>query len=155
MECQTVLKFLLKSMLVVALIAVTYTRWVKLAREETSLSNSYENSNQGIQFPSMTICYRGYQDYSKAPKMDETVTFKEYMQTSRSVKDLLVEAVFFVYGQNDRNRKKYDFLDLNLSYLFEESFYLVANQNYFGLNRCLTLNSPISEGVIFKNAYVS
>ena len=87
--------------------------------------------------------------------MDKTVTFKEYMQTSRSVKDLLVEAVFFVYGQNDRNRKKYDFLDLNLSYLFEESFYLVANQNYFGLNRCLTLNSPISEGVIFKNAYVS
>ena len=150
-----VLKFLLQSILVVALIAVTYTRWVKLAREETSLSNSYENSSQGIQFPSMTICFRGYQDYSKAPKMDESVTFKEYMETSHSVKDLLVEAKFFVYGPNDRHRKNFNFLDVNSSHLFEENFYLVANQRYFGLNRCLTLNSPISEGVVFKDAYVS
>ena len=87
--------------------------------------------------------------------MDETVTFKEYMQTSRSVKDLFVEAKFLVYGPNDRNRKEFNFLDHNSSYLFDESFYLVANQQYFGLNRCLTLNSPISEGVIFKDAYVS
>ena len=155
MKCQDVLRISFQFLLIVALLVLTYFRFYKLYQEEVSLSNSYENSGQGIHFPSMTLCYRGYHDFSKAPKMNESVTFKEFMESSLSVKDLLVEAVFFVYGPNERNRRKFDFLDINSGHLFEESFYLVANRQYFGLNRCLTLNSPISEGVIFKDGYVS
>ena len=154
MECQKAVKYILQFLLVIALIIVTYKRWVKLSREETSMSNSFEDSSFGIQLPSMTICYRAYEDYSTAPKMDETVTFKEL--TSKSVKDIIVKAELYVYGPNDRERQKYDFLEGEIADSFEESCYLVAKQeDYFGLNRCLTLNSPITESIIFKDAYVS
>ena len=156
MDCIKAVKYILQFLLVIALIIVTYNRWVKLSREETSMSNSFEDSSFGIQLPSMTICYRAYEDYSTAPKMDETVTFKEFMETSKSVKDIIVKAELYVYGPNDRERQKYDFLEGEIADSFEESCYLVAKQeDYFGLNRCLTLNSPITESIIFKDAYVS
>ena len=120
------------------------------------MSNSFEDTKFGIQLPSMTICYRAYEDYSTAPKMDESVTFKEFMETSRSVKDLIVKAELYIYGPNEKKRPMYDFLDAHNSDFFEESCYLVAKQEYYyGLNRCLTLNSPITERIIFKDAHVS
>ena len=73
------------------------------------MSNSFEDSSFGIQLPSMTICYRAYEDYTTAPKMDETVTFKEFMETSKSVKDMIVKAELYVYGPNERKRQKFDF----------------------------------------------
>lgn len=152
MKSYNVLKILLQSLLIIALVILTYLRYHKLSQEETSMT--YSTITREIYLPSVTVCLRAYEDYRNAPKMDQTTTFQEFMENSQSVKDLLIEAIFKIYGPNDQFRDRYDFLDGNDEFI-EESFYLVALENeYYGLNRCITINAPISYPVFFKDAYV-
>ena len=104
----------------------------------------------------MTICFRKYDDFGKAPKIDQTVTFDEFMETSKSVKDILISAKFSYFGPNDKNKEAHDLLTDEYSDIFEESYFLNAFfGSYYGLNRCLTINSPISDPIVFKDAFVS
>ena len=154
MKCNILAKILLQCILIVTLIFLTTLRMQKLWQEETSLS--YSKVNQKIQLPSMTICLRRYDDFAKAPKMDETVTFDEFMESSKSVKDILVGVKFSFFGPNDKNKVAYDLLTEKYSDIFEESYFLNAFfGSYYGLNRCLTINNPISDPIVFKDAFVS
>ena len=154
MKCNILVKILLECILVVALIFLTTLRIKKLWQEETSLS--YSKVDQKIQLPSMTICFRKYDDFGKAPKIDQMVTFDEFMETSKSVKDILISAKFSYFGPNDKNKEAYDLLTDEYSDIFEESYFLNAFfGSYYGLNRCLTINSPISDPIVFKDAFVS
>ena len=104
----------------------------------------------------MTICLRKYDDFGKAPKMDEKVTFDEFMETSKSVKDILISAKFSYYGPNDKKKEAYDLLSKKYSHTFEEAYFMNAFfGKYYGLIRCLTINSPISDPIVFKDAFVS
>ena len=154
MKSFNVLKILLQFLLIVALVILTYLRYDKLSQEETSMT--YSTISREIYLPSVTICVRAYEDYRNAPKMDQTTTFQEFMENSQSVKDLMIGAIFKIYGPNDQFRDTYDFLDANDDEFIEESFYLVALENeYYGLNRCITINAPIEEPVLYKDSYVS
>ena len=125
----------------------------KLSQEETSLS--YSTARHGLYLPSVTICLRAYEDYKNAPKMGVNVTFQEFMETSKSVKDLLIKAIFKVNRPNDQESHTYNFLDNNGDDFIDETYYLVSLENtYYGLNRCLTINAPLSEPVFFKDALV-
>ena len=87
--------------------------------------------------------------------MNINVTFQEFMETSQSVKDLLIKAIFKVYRPNDRESHTYDFLDDNGDDFIDETYYLVSLENtYYGLNRCLTINAPVTKPVFFKDALV-
>ena len=153
MKSSTKLKILLQFLLVIALAVLTYLRYDKLSREETNMT--YSTISREIYLPSLTICLRAYEDYKNAPKMDLTTTFQEFMENSHSVKDLLIEAIFKIYGPNDQFRQKYNFLEGNGNKFIEESFYLVALEDeYFGLNRCITINAPIADPVFYKDAFV-
>ena len=153
MRCQiSSFKFGLECVLIIALIFLTYLRWSKLLLEETSLSLSYQD--KGIEFPSLTICFRAYNDFSKAPIMNENSTFEDFMKSSKSVKTILNKAEFKYYGAIDKKRQLFDFLDKGFEDRLDEMCYLVANGNFYGLNRCLTLNSPIIEKEPFKEASV-
>ena len=153
MKSFNVLKVLLQFLLIIALVILTYLRFDKLSQEETSMT--YSTVSKEIYLPSVTICFRAYDNYSNAPKMDTTTTFQEFMESSQSVKDLLIEAMFKIYGPNEQIRHTHDFLEGYDDEFIEESYYLVALENeYFGLNRCITINAPITYPVFFKDAYV-
>ena len=152
MKCLDVLKKSLQFLLIVTLLVLTYFRLEKLFQEETSLS--YSTVNSGLYLPSLTTCFRSYTDETR-PKMDTTMNFKDFMENFRSVKDILNSAVFKMYGQNDKIRWAYDILKKSDDYFIEETFYLVAIDNYYGLNRCITINAPIEEPVLYKDSYVS
>ena len=147
------LKISWQSLLIVKLTILTYFRWEKLDQEETSLS--YSTARHGLYLPSVTICLRAYEDYKNAPKMNENVTFQEFMETSKSVKDLLIRAIFKVNRPNDQDVHSYDFLNDNGDDFIDETYYLVSLENtYYGLNRCITINAPLSNPVFFKDALV-
>ena len=154
MKCQDVLKICLQFLLIIALLILTYFRLDKLYQEETSLS--YSTVSSGLYLPSLTLCFRSYNDEKVQPKMDSTVTFKDFMENSRSVKDILMQAYFELYGPNDKNRWKYDLIKKEEDDLIQESFYLAAlGESYYGVNRCITINAPSNKSVHFKDAYVS
>ena len=58
-----------------------------------------------------------------------------------------------MYGPNDKNRWAYNFLKKSDDNFIEETFYLVAIDNYYGLNRCIKINAPIEELVMGRTMF--
>ena len=115
--------------------------------ENVTLKSSFQ-IGKGPELPSFTTCYR---TYSEKPNFNKNATFDDFMNQMTDLKRLILVAEFLYASPIKKTRTATNLLDKKYDEYWEPSYYLQAQGNYYyGLSRCLTLNSPI-ERLEFPN----
>ena len=138
-------------------VVILILRIEKLTLQETGLSSKYE-LNEGLSLPSYTFCFGPQKENSKFKGFEITpnFTFNDFMESSSSVKDYIHKANYYHKSPMIKETgARIDILDMEFDHLWQESFYVQSTLDYFGINRCLTLNSPEEKLGRFKNFFVS
>ena len=84
-----VFRIIIKIILIIILISITFFQWLKFSEENTSISVSYA-AQRNLELPALTICpeYQGENEIQGG-----NVTFKEYyMKGVLNISDLFIEA---------------------------------------------------------------
>ena len=153
---QLIRKFLFH-FLIFSFVVIFIMRVEKLTSQETGLSSKYEH-NEGLSLPSYTFCFGPQKENSRFKGFEITpnFTFDDFMESSSSVKEYIYKANYYYKSPMTKETgARIDILDMEFDHLWEESFYLQSTLDYFGINRCLTLNSPEEKLGRFKNFFVS
>ena len=143
--------------LVFTFIIIFALRVQKLTSQETGLSSKYE-PNHGMPLPSFTFCFGFQKDGSTLKKFEinPDFTFADYMESLPSMKNYLYRANFYHESpMMEKTGIRVNILEEKFSHLWEESFYLQSTLDYYGINRCLTLNSPEEKLGRYKNLEVN
>ena len=128
----TVFEIVIKIILVIAVISITFSQWSKLQKETTKISVSY--IDRKLVLPSMTFCPDGYSlggdDYNM------NMTFEEYMDGVPNVSD------YFDWGSlivdiNAAPDVYEDLLKVNNSY-WRSSYYVFGKR----LLPCIVMDPP-------------
>ena len=118
--------------------------------EENVMLKSSFISGEGPELPSFTTCYRSYYPSTK-PNFGENASFDDFMNQVKDLKNYILEAEFLYTSPINKSRTSINLLDKKYDKYWEPSYYLQAQGNhYYGLSRCITLNSPI-ERLEFPN----
>ena len=118
--------------------------------EENVMLKSSFLMDKGPKLPSFTTCYRSYYQSIK-PNFGENASFDDFMNQVKDLKNYILKAEFLYTSPINENRTSINLLDKKYDKYWEPSYYLQAQGNhYYGLSRCITLNSPI-ERLEFPN----
>ena len=79
---QIVSKISVELVLVISLLTVTFFQFLKLKKEITNVSISYNDGKEDLELPSMTLCPFGHERTKQG-----NMTFDEYMEHVLNVSD--------------------------------------------------------------------
>ena len=115
----------------------------KLSHFLTQVPKSTISLIKGPELPSFTTCYR---TYTEKPNFDKNATFVDFMNQMTDLKRFILVAEFLYASPINKTRTSTNLLDKKYDKYWEPSYYLQAQGNYYyGLARCITLNSPIEQ----------
>ena len=118
--------------------------------EENVMLKSSFISGEGPELPSFTTCHRLY-DYRYKPDFGNNASFDDFMNQVKDLKNYILEAEFLYTSPINKTRTSTNLLDKKYDKYWEPSYYLQAQGNhYYGLSRCITLDSPV-ERLEFPN----
>ena len=90
MNWYMVFRIIIKIILIIILISITFFQWLKFSEENTSISVSYA-AQRNLELPALTICPLEYKGENEI--QGENLTFKEYyMKGVLNISDLFIEA---------------------------------------------------------------
>ena len=83
-----VFRIIIKIILIIILISITFFQWLKFSEENTSISVSFA-AQRNLELPALTIC----PEYKEENKEQGNITFQEYyMKGVLNISDLFIEA---------------------------------------------------------------
>ena len=92
---QTGCRVSVQLVLVISMLTVTVFQFIKLKKETTNVSISYNDGKQELELPSITVCPDIYRN-------QENVTFEEYMEHALNVSDFFEEVYQGVFLPGER-----------------------------------------------------
>ena len=116
--------------------------------EENVMLKSSFLTDKGPELPSFTTCYR---DQRIKPNFGENASFDDFMNQVKDLKNYILEAEFLYTSPINEDRTSINLLDKKYDKYWKPSYYLQAQgDDYYGISRCITLDSPI-ERLEFPN----
>ena len=113
--------------------------------EENVMLKSSFISGEGPELPSFTTCYRFYDERFK-PDFGKNASFDDFMDQEKDLKNYILEAEFLYTSPINKTRTSDNLLDKKYDKYWKASYYLQAQgDHYYGISRCITLDSPIEK----------